>query len=121
FSLLPIFRGRTMSEFSLTCPECQATLHAAKPVPAGRMIRCPQCGEHFSADGPQDLIVRTVPAASPTTKAGLVAFALVGMLAVGLAVGIMVAAGLRREPARPAAAPAPDRSAEDARLAELQR
>lgn len=31
------------------CPECEAVLRPAKPVPAGRKIRCPRCEHIFAA------------------------------------------------------------------------
>ncbi|HKI30758.1 MAG TPA: hypothetical protein VKA46_02615 [Gemmataceae bacterium] len=35
----------------LTCPKCRSTLKPAKPVPAGKMVKCPKCEEMFKAGG----------------------------------------------------------------------
>jgi predicted Zn finger-like uncharacterized protein len=33
----------------LTCPHCRTTLKPAKPVPEGKTVKCPKCGETFKA------------------------------------------------------------------------
>ncbi len=40
-----------MAVSKLTCPECKAVLKPAKPVPAGKTVKCPECGTRFSAAG----------------------------------------------------------------------
>jgi hypothetical protein len=35
----------------LNCPKCHATLKPAKPVPEGKMVKCPKCEEMFKAGG----------------------------------------------------------------------
>src|SRR5947199_3201333 len=45
----PLCRGPTrMSATKLTCPKCQATLRPAKPLPAGKRVKCPKCGARFA-------------------------------------------------------------------------
>jgi hypothetical protein len=36
---------------TLTCPECHATLRPAKPLPAGKTVKCPKCGAGFVVGG----------------------------------------------------------------------
>src|SRR5436305_3459548 len=40
-------RGQSMA-ISFSCPECGKTLKAAAPIPAGKRVKCPGCGEAFS-------------------------------------------------------------------------
>ncbi|MFL5331210.1 MAG: hypothetical protein ACJ8C4_20145 [Gemmataceae bacterium] len=42
-----------MAVFSVTCPECKATLKSPKPIPAGKAITCPKCEVMFSAPAPK--------------------------------------------------------------------
>jgi S1-C subfamily serine protease/thioredoxin-related protein len=43
-----------MSESRFSCPSCGAVLRSAKPVPAGKAIKCPKCGKAFlAAAGPE--------------------------------------------------------------------
>ncbi len=34
----------------LTCPNCKTVLKPAKPLPAGKMVKCPKCSTNFTAD-----------------------------------------------------------------------
>jgi hypothetical protein len=40
-----------MAASRLTCPECNATLKPAQPVPDGKKVKCPKCGVPFIAPG----------------------------------------------------------------------
>ncbi len=37
-----------MAVSKLTCPECKSVLRPAKPVPAGKTVKCPECGNRFT-------------------------------------------------------------------------
>jgi hypothetical protein len=43
-----------MAVSRITCPECKSVLRPTKPVPAGKAVKCPECGARFSpgADAP---------------------------------------------------------------------
>ena len=36
-----------MIVIKLACPECEAHLTSARPLPAGRRIQCPECRAYF--------------------------------------------------------------------------
>jgi predicted Zn finger-like uncharacterized protein len=38
-----------MAVTKLTCPECKTVLQPAKPLPAGKSVKCPECGTRFTA------------------------------------------------------------------------
>lgn len=38
-----------MAVSKLICPECNAVLRPTKPLPAGKPVKCPQCGHRFTA------------------------------------------------------------------------
>jgi hypothetical protein len=40
-----------MAATRLTCPECNATLKPAQPVPDGKKVKCPKCGVPFISPG----------------------------------------------------------------------
>jgi len=44
-----------MAVSKITCPECKAVLKPTKPVPAGKAVKCPECGTRFAAgeDAPE--------------------------------------------------------------------
>jgi hypothetical protein len=46
-----------MTATRLICPECNATLKPATPVPDGKRVKCPKCGAGFAAPG---IIAQTV-------------------------------------------------------------
>jgi predicted Zn finger-like uncharacterized protein len=49
------FSGLTLMAVSkITCPECKTVLKPSKPVPAGKAVKCPECGTRFNvgADAP---------------------------------------------------------------------
>jgi hypothetical protein len=51
-SLLP--EDSIMAEARIPCPHCKSVLKLAAPPPAGKMIRCPRCGEPFKPDAPAE-------------------------------------------------------------------
>ena len=40
--------ANAMAVIKITCPECQSVLRPAKPVPAGKTVKCPECGNRFT-------------------------------------------------------------------------
>jgi predicted Zn finger-like uncharacterized protein len=40
-----------MPPVKITCPECEAVLKVSQPPPPGKKLKCPRCGETFSAPG----------------------------------------------------------------------
>ena len=38
-----------MAVTKITCPECNTVLKPAKPLPAGKPVKCPECGHRFTA------------------------------------------------------------------------
>jgi hypothetical protein len=46
-----------MAVFTISCPECKASLKSPKPVPAGKVITCPKCQVMFSAPAPKPVAV----------------------------------------------------------------
>jgi predicted Zn finger-like uncharacterized protein len=40
-----------MAVSKLTCPECETVLRPAKPLAAGKRVKCPRCGTTFTAQG----------------------------------------------------------------------
>ncbi|HEY7327816.1 MAG TPA: hypothetical protein VH592_09265 [Gemmataceae bacterium] len=40
-----------MATARLTCPDCKSALKPAKPVPDGKKIKCPKCGNVFTSPG----------------------------------------------------------------------
>jgi predicted Zn finger-like uncharacterized protein len=40
-----------MATARITCPECKSVLRPAKPVPDGKKVRCPKCGNLFITPG----------------------------------------------------------------------
>lgn len=67
-----------MQATKLTCPDCNATLQTAKPIPPGAKIKCPKCGSTFavpaatngspSAVKPTNRIAATNPPSSLSKK-----------------------------------------------------
>src|SRR5438105_1444593 len=37
-----------MAPVTIPCPQCGAVLRSSNPLPAGKRVRCPKCGEPFS-------------------------------------------------------------------------
>jgi rubredoxin len=35
-----------------TCPECETKLKRAEPLPSGKKLRCPECGNVFAPAAP---------------------------------------------------------------------
>jgi hypothetical protein len=54
----------TVPYAKLVCPECRTALKPAKPVPAGKKVKCPECAFVFAAPGALEPEVR-MPKASP--------------------------------------------------------
>ncbi len=44
-----------MAVSRITCPECKTVLRPAKPLPPGKTVKCPECGNRFTAseEGPE--------------------------------------------------------------------
>jgi predicted Zn finger-like uncharacterized protein len=40
-----------MATARLTCPDCKSVLKPAKPVPDGKKVKCPKCGNLFTSPG----------------------------------------------------------------------
>ena len=61
-----------MAVIKITCPECQSVLRPAKPVPAGKTVKCPECGSRFtvSDEEPQAPPRKPKKASTDTTPAG---------------------------------------------------
>jgi hypothetical protein len=48
--------------FSVTCPQCRATLKSANPIAAGKKVKCPKCARTFEAPALEDAAaVSTAP------------------------------------------------------------
>jgi hypothetical protein len=47
----------------LNCPECDALLRPAKPLPAGKSVKCPKCGASFMVPGQAEEIKKGKPSA----------------------------------------------------------
>lgn len=110
-----------MSAYTIPCPLCNAPLRSARPIPPGRMVRCPQCGGHFNAvGGPEEAPAAAPPPAappvpvSPAFKTGLMAFGLVAVLALLLGGGIGLAVHANHEAERRAATAESERKAAEA-------
>ena len=58
-----------MASQRLTCPDCKSVLRPAKPVPDGKKVKCPKCGNFFTTPGLLDREpARKKPAAIKTAK-----------------------------------------------------
>lgn len=40
-----------MASARITCPDCKSVLRPAKPVPDGKKVKCPKCGNTFTTPG----------------------------------------------------------------------
>jgi hypothetical protein len=40
-----------MASARITCPDCKSVLRPAKPVPDGKQVKCPKCGNQFLTPG----------------------------------------------------------------------
>jgi hypothetical protein len=40
-----------MAVSRISCPECDAVLKPAKPLPVGKKVKCPRCGSNFTVTG----------------------------------------------------------------------
>ena len=45
------FRANIMASARITCPDCKSVLKPAKPVPDGKKVKCPKCGNMFPTPG----------------------------------------------------------------------
>jgi hypothetical protein len=52
-----------------TCPECEAVLRPAKPLPSGKSVKCPKCGATFIVRDEEEEALDVRPADKPA-KAG---------------------------------------------------
>ncbi len=57
-----------MASERITCPECKSVLRPAKPVPDGKKVRCPKCGNQFTTPGLLE-VVEVVEEEPPRKKA----------------------------------------------------
>ncbi len=59
-----------MAVSKLTCPECKSVLKPTKPVPAGKAVKCPECGTRFTAgaDAPEVPLKKPKVAVSAAPK-----------------------------------------------------
>jgi predicted Zn finger-like uncharacterized protein len=55
-----------MASARLTCPDCKSVLRPAKPVPDGKKVKCPKCGNLFTTPGLRDDDER--PRRNPASK-----------------------------------------------------
>jgi hypothetical protein len=53
-----------------TCPDCEAVLRPAKPLPSGKRVTCPKCGAGFVVRGDDDPITEGKPTQKSSTPAG---------------------------------------------------
>ena len=65
-----------MPVFKIACPACDAVLKSSNPMPPGKKVKCPKCGEGFTVpadgDGPgkaEEEAVRAKPAAKAAPAA----------------------------------------------------
>jgi tetratricopeptide (TPR) repeat protein len=68
-----------MSSYPLICTRCHANLCSGSPIPPGEMVRCPQCGSHFTAGEDEETFVPVRRAVSPAERTVLLAFGLLGL------------------------------------------
>ncbi len=59
-----------MAVTKITCPECKTVLRPAKPLPPGKTVKCPECGNRFTTSGDEPEIqpkkpTRTAPNGEP--------------------------------------------------------
>src|SRR5262245_19604312 len=53
-----------------TCPDCATKLKRSEPLPAGKKLRCPECGNVFApAAGPAPAKKAAAPAPKPADEA----------------------------------------------------
>jgi tetratricopeptide (TPR) repeat protein len=115
-----------MPSFTILCPQCNAALRSARPLSQDRMVRCPQCGQHFTA--PEDDFTAAendvVPPVarrpnSSKLKTGMIAFGSLGLLVLflagGIGLGIVSSNGEKREAAEA------ERRATEERFAAMQK
>lgn len=57
-----------MASERLTCPDCQSVLRPAKPVPDGKKVKCPKCGNFFTTPGLVENVPPRKKGASPKKK-----------------------------------------------------
>jgi len=113
-----------MSAHALTCPACLSPLRSNKPLPADKLLRCPQCGSQFTAipppvsrpfapppraeSPPPPEVALPEPAAPPASRTAplIAAVAAASLLAVGGAVGAYFL--FRERPPQPGPAVADD-------------
>jgi predicted Zn finger-like uncharacterized protein len=57
-----------MASERITCPECKSVLRPAKPVPDGKEVKCPKCGNKFVTPGLTDDVIAVVEEDRPPKK-----------------------------------------------------
>jgi hypothetical protein len=55
--------------FKTTCPECGATLKSSNPMPPGKKVKCPKCGNGFAVPEDGEPAAPAKPAAKPARAA----------------------------------------------------
>src|SRR5438034_5487153 len=66
-----------MAVSRISCPECDAVLKPAKPVPVGKKVKCPRCGSTFTvteevpADGAAPRKAEARPKPAPAERRGV--------------------------------------------------
>src|SRR6185312_8727638 len=62
-----------MAASRITCPDCKSVLKPAKPVPDGKKVKCPECGNLFTTPGlrEEEERPRASKAAGGKAKAGI--------------------------------------------------
>jgi predicted Zn finger-like uncharacterized protein len=59
-----------MASERITCPDCKSVLKPAKPVPDGKKVRCPKCGNQFTTPGLlEEEVIQVVEEELPRKKA----------------------------------------------------
>jgi tetratricopeptide (TPR) repeat protein len=89
-----------MAVYSIFCPQCHTAVRSSSPLPPGRVIRCPQCSDHFTVIEPDTIPSLVAPVSSPVLKTGLVAFGLLGVIVLVIAAGLGLALLPKAEQAR---------------------
>lgn len=58
-----------MTPTKVQCPECDAELRPAKPLPVGKSVKCPKCGAAFVVGGDRPAPVKANSKSAPTPPA----------------------------------------------------
>lgn len=58
-----------MATARITCPDCKSVLRPAKPVPDGKKVKCPKCGNVFTTPGLTEEVFDVQAVEEPPKKA----------------------------------------------------